>query len=315
VTAREDVRRALAHLQAIAPGPADDTIEKILATVRRAMTVYGDATARPPLEGVAAIPCDADGVPCEWIVPQAAIEDERIVHCHGGSLIAGSFDSHRPMLSVLARAARRPVLSVGYRLAPEYPYPTAHQDCQKAFAWAAAHGPRERSPARRLALSGDSSGAALAMATCADAITNHKRTPDCMVLIGAVALAGSVAERPDRDSDKLINNAAMQAIALYAGQTPLDDPNLSSLNHDDAVLSCFPPVLLQVGAPEFLLFDSVALANRLARLNRRAVLSVWPDMPHVWHHFTTHLPEAEMAVAEAAQFIDESCEGLADHES
>jgi hypothetical protein len=59
----------------------------------------------------------------------------------------------------------------------------------------------------------------------------------------------------------------------------------------------------------------VALANRLARLNRRAVLSVWPDMPHVWPHFTTHLPDAEMAVAEAAQFIDESCEGLADHES
>jgi epsilon-lactone hydrolase len=147
------------------------------------------------------------------------------------------------------------------------------------------------------------------MAACAAAITNRSRGPDCLVLIGAVALAYAVAERPDREDDQLINNAALQAIALYAGQTPLEHPHLSSLNYADAVLAQFPPVLLQVGAPEFLLFDSEKLANRLALLNRRAILSVWPDMPHLWHHFTTHLPESVAALSEVARFVDATQNG------
>jgi epsilon-lactone hydrolase len=287
----------------LAPGPGDDTLDKAIDATRRAMVRYGDATPRPALAGLEYIACDADGVPCEWIVPEGAFENERIVHIHGGSLVAGSPASHRAMLSLLARAAQRPVLCVDYRLAPENTYPAAHDDCRKALSWAALHGPHTDAPARRIALSGDSSGAALAVATCAQAIASGDRTPDCLVLIGAVLLAHAVEARPDRESDPLINNAALRPLVLYAGKTSLEEPQLSPLNYDDGALSQFPPTLLQVGAPEFLLYDSVTMAKRLAALNRRAVLSVWPDMPHVWHHFTTHLPEAILALAEAARFI------------
>ena len=141
------------------------------------------------------------------------------------------------------------------------------------------------------------------MATCADTIAKGMRPPDCLVLIGGVLLAYPVEARSDRESDPLINNAALQPLALYAGETPLEDPHLSSLNYDDAVLACFPPVLLQVGAPEFLLFDSVTMAGRLAALNKRAILSVWPDMPHLWHAFTTHFPESLAALTEVARFV------------
>jgi epsilon-lactone hydrolase len=303
MSARDDVRRALEHLKQLAPGPADDTINKVVHAIRRAMIRYGDATPRPALDRIDYISCEANGVPCEWIVPEGAIEDERIVHLHGGSLVAGSPQSHRAMLSLLARAAQRPVLCVDYRLAPEHAYPAAHEDCQTAFRWAVMHGPGGPSPARRIVLSGDSTGAALAMFTCAQAIADRGRPPDCLLLIGATLLSYPVEGRPDRESDPLINNAALQPLALYADKTPVEEPQLSPLNHEDAVLGQFPPVLLQVGAPEFLLFDSVTLAGRLAALNRRVVLSVWPDMPHVWHHFTTHLPEAARAIQEAAQFV------------
>lgn len=315
MSARADVTSALAHLGRLAPGPADDTLEKAVQAIRRAMARYGDATARPALSGIEYIAWDADGVAGEWIVPEGAREDDRIVHLHGGSLVAGSPASHRAMLSVLARAAQRPVLCVDYRLAPEHVYPAAHDDCRKAFSWAAMHGPRTDAPARRMALSGDSTGAALAMATCADAIAERDRSPDCLVLMGATLLAYPVDERSDRDSDPLINNAALQPLALYAGEALLRDPRLSPLNYDDAVLREFPPAFLQVGAPEFLLFDSVTLASRLAGLNCRAVLSVWPDMPHVWHHFTTHLPEAPLAIEEAARFIRQAFDPAGDHQA
>lgn len=307
--AREDVKYALDHLRGLTPGPADDTLEKAIGAIRRAMLRYGDATARPPLDGIDCIPCSADGVDCEWILPGGASENERIVHIHGGGLVGGSPASHRAMLSLLAREAQRPVLSVDYRLAPENTYPAAHDDCLKAWSWAAKHGPTGASPARRMALSGDSAGGALAAATCAQAIASGSRSPDCLVLIGAVLLAQQVEARSDRDSDPLVNNAGLQPLGLYAGGVSLDLPQLSPLNCTDEVLSRFPPVLLQVGAPEFLLYDSMAMAKRLAALNRRTVLSVWPDMPHVWHHFTTHLPEAGLALAEAARYISDVLEG------
>lgn len=312
---RTDVTGAIEHLKGLAPGPADDTLGKAVAAIRRAMVRYGDATPRPALSGIKYIPCDADGVPCEWIVPEGATESERIVHVHGGSLVAGSPTSHRAMLSVLARAAQRPVLCVDYRLAPENTYPAAHDDCRKALNWAARHGPNTQAPARHIALSGDSSGAGLAMATCAQAIASRDRAPDCLVLICAVLLAHSVEARPDRDSDPLINNHALQPLALYADQASLKEPQLSPLNCDEGTLRQFPPTLLQVGAPEFLLYDSIEMANRLAALDRRAVLSIWSDMPHVWHHFTTHLPEAEMAMAEAAHFISTSSQRYDHRES
>lgn len=304
MSARADVASALEHLKGLAPGPADDTLDKAIGAIRRAMVRYGDATPRPALTGMDYIACSADGVPCEWVVPQGASEDERIVHVHGGSLVAGSSQSHRAMLSVLAQAIQRPVLCVDYRLAPEHTYPAAHDDCRRAFNWVALHGPGSDTPARRVALSGDSTGAALAAATCARAIADGDRPPDCLALFGAVLIAYAIEARPDRSCDPLINNAALQPLALYAGKTPLEQPQLSPLNYEDSVLSKFPPTLLQVGGPEFLLYDSVTMAKRLASLNRRAVLSVWPDMPHLWHHFTTHLPQATLALAEAARFIE-----------
>jgi epsilon-lactone hydrolase len=309
MSARTDVTSAIEHLKGLAPAPADDTLDKAVAAIRRAMVRYGDATPRPALSGIEYVPCDADGVPCEWIVPERANESERIVHVHGGSLVAGSPASHRAMLSLMARAAQRPVLCVDYRLAPENTYPAAHDDCRKALSWAAMHGPHTDAPARRIVLSGDSSGAALAVATCARAIASGDRAPDCVVLICAVLLAHSLEARPDRESDPLINNEALQPLALYAGDASLEQPQLSPLNYDDETLGQFPPTLLQVGAPEFLLYDSITMANRLALLNRRAILAVWPDMPHLWHHFTTHLPESAAALSEVARFVDAAQNG------
>lgn len=304
MNAREDVNIALEHLKRLAPTAADDTLEKVIATVRSAMGRYGDATCRPAVAGIDYRPCDADGVPCEWIIPEGAIEDERIVHVHGGSLIAGSPASHRAMLSLLAQKARRPVLSVDYRLAPEHTYPSAHDDSRKAFDWAVRRGPDGKSAARRIALAGDSSGATLALSTCAGILLDGGRSPDCLALIGPVMFWRPVEGRQDRESDPLINEAALQAIALYAADAPVETPAVSPLNYGDAVLGRLPPTLIQVGAPEFLLYDSLALAKRLASLNRQVVLSAWQDMPHVWHHFTTHLSESGMALAEIGDFID-----------
>ncbi len=93
------------------------------------------------------------------------------------------------------------------------------------------------------------------------------------------------------------------AIALYSGATAKDHPRISALFTPDAVLAHFPPTLIQVSTAEYLLPDAHAMAARLTALDRRVVLSAWPDMPHVWHAFRGQLPEAGQALAEAARFL------------
>jgi acetyl esterase len=58
-----------------------------------------------------------------------------IVFFHGGGWIIGDLDTHQPFCQELCRRSGCTVVSVDYRLAPEYPYPAAHNDCLFASNW------------------------------------------------------------------------------------------------------------------------------------------------------------------------------------
>ncbi|MBL8550113.1 MAG: alpha/beta hydrolase fold domain-containing protein [Hyphomonadaceae bacterium] len=294
MSSRPDVVQAIAHLQAMLP--ETNSPEALVAALRALFERYGDVAPRPPPEGMRVEPVDAGGVAAEWIIPADAAKDLRIVHFHGGGLAAGSRTSHRPMLAALAQHAGAPALSVDYRLGPEHVFPAAHEDCVRAFAWA-AHG------AKSIVASGDSIGCALAAAVCAEALATGGRAPDKLALLSPTLECVAYPERPDRDSDPLLNNAGMGMLGFHAREAEFQDPRMSPLRMADEALARFPPTLLQAGSTEFLLPDAERFFERLTRAHRRATLSIWPDMPHVWHHFLNHLPEADAALREAAAFI------------
>ena len=118
---REDVARAFKSLEVDLPD--DVTPEQFLGLVRDLMGRYGEADAAKALRGVTVKPVDAGGVPAEYIVPDGARTDLRIVYLHGGAWIGGGYPVYRPLGAVLAKSAGCPVLVVDYRLAPENPYP------------------------------------------------------------------------------------------------------------------------------------------------------------------------------------------------
>lgn len=188
--------------------------------------------------------------------------------------------------------------------APEHLFPAAHEDRERAFAWARANGPKGKAKADILSLADDSIGGGLAVSVCAEAIAAGAGAdaPDTLVLFGSTLEANVIAERAERACDRLLSNAALGSLALYAGAAGTQDPRISSLRLPDDALAHFPPALIQAGAPEFLLYDSEAFARRLTAMNRRVTLSIWPDMPHIWRHFTDFLPEAKAALAEAGAF-------------
>ncbi|WP_144107813.1 alpha/beta hydrolase [Paraburkholderia sp. BCC1886] len=97
----------------------------------------------------------------DWTEPSAAL-----VYFHGGGYTVGSVDTHDALCRMFARDGECAVLSVDYRLAPEYRFPTAVEDAFDALRWLHGHAAEYGIDAARLAVGGDSAGGTLA-AVCA----------------------------------------------------------------------------------------------------------------------------------------------------
>jgi acetyl esterase len=85
-----------------------------------------------------------------------------IVYFHGGGWVIGSVDSHDPLCRALANASGCLVLSVGYRLGPEFRHPTAVDDAYAATEWLVEHAGDLGVSPERIAVAGDSAGGNLA---------------------------------------------------------------------------------------------------------------------------------------------------------
>lgn len=88
-----------------------------------------------------------------------------LLYLHDGGFVAGDLDTAHPACLQLSAETGAVVVSVGYRLAPEHPYPAAVEDCYTVLGWVAANAAELGIDARRLALVGASSGGTLAAAT------------------------------------------------------------------------------------------------------------------------------------------------------
>ncbi|MFT5711193.1 MAG: acetyl esterase [Halioglobus sp.] len=86
-----------------------------------------------------------------------------IIFFHGGGWVIGDLDTHQPFCQELCRRSGCTVISVDYRLAPEHPFPAAHNDCLFSATWITNRlgelGPNNGT----VVLAGDSAGANLAI--------------------------------------------------------------------------------------------------------------------------------------------------------
>lgn len=87
-----------------------------------------------------------------------------LVYCHGGGWLFGSVAAVDRAMRILADEAGAVVVSVDYRLAPEHPWPAAHDDAEDAFAWTLQHAESLGADPRMVAVGGDSAGGHLAVA-------------------------------------------------------------------------------------------------------------------------------------------------------
>src|SRR5208283_3986184 len=189
---------------------------------------------------------NAGGVDAEWIAAPRANADRVILYLHGGGYVIGSINTHRAMVSRIARASNARALALDYRLAPEHPFPAAVEDATAAYRWLLAQGYKPG----KIVISGDSAGGGLVLATLLALRDAQTPLPAAAVPISAWSdMEGTGASMKTRASkDPMVANGSLLDMAkVYVGNADRRNPLASPLHGDYRGL---PPMLMQVGDAE-----------------------------------------------------------------
>lgn len=115
-----------------------------------------------PVKVAKVINTTADGVPVR-IYQHSAKPNQRVMMVyHGGGFVLYGLDSHDNVCRRLCAMNNCIVVSVDYRLAPEHPYPDAHDDAFTALKWVVANIAQYGGNPQDLVVQGDSAGGNLA---------------------------------------------------------------------------------------------------------------------------------------------------------
>jgi epsilon-lactone hydrolase len=254
----------------------------------------------PVADDVELTAVDANGVPGEYSIVPGSDPSRILMFFHGGGYCSGSIRSHRRLVTEAGRAARVRTLAVGYRLAPEHPFPAAYEDA--LTAWQFLRG--QAIPAAHIAIGGDSAGAGLTMALIGRLRDVDDELAACAWLISpwtdltmsGLTLASKAAVDP------LIHKEYLNELAgayLPAGM----DRKASRVSSLYAELKKFPPMLIQVGSDETLLADATRLATEAGAAEVAVTLEVWPHMIHAWPLWNARLEAGRRAIGRAGEFI------------
>jgi acetyl esterase/lipase len=142
-----------------------------------------------------------------------------LLFIHGGSFVTGGLHSEDDRCEAYGADAQCAVFAVDYRLAPEYPFPAALDDCWLALTWIAQHAADLDIDARRLAVGGLSAGGALA-ASLAQRVRDFGGPPLALQLLLFPALdaaADSMSNRLFTDTPVLNSRTVEVMWSLYFG--------------------------------------------------------------------------------------------------
>ena len=140
-----------------APPLHQQSVEEARATSEGMVALAGEKAEVGSVRDIK-IPVDDAEIAARVYTPEGEGPHPAVVFFHGGGWVICSLDTHDNLARDICRAADAVVVSVDYRMAPEYRYPTAVHDSFAATKWVADNAASLNIDATRLALCGDSAG-------------------------------------------------------------------------------------------------------------------------------------------------------------
>jgi acetyl esterase len=234
-----------------------------------------------------------------WTDPAPAL-----VYFHGGGFTVGSVDTHDALCRMFARDAACMVLSVDYRLAPEYKFPTAVDDAFDALAWLYAQAASLGVAPDRIALGGDSGGGTLA-AVCAVLARDAGWQPVLQMLIypGTSAHQKSASHARLADGFLLSSTTIQWFFEQYVRDaSDREDWRFAPLDGDRGAPASFAglaPAWIAAAEYDPLHDEDVAYAQKLRAAGNQVTLRCYAGMIHEFFKMARFVPDVASAHADA----------------
>ena len=317
-------RRSPAH---VSPPPSDDVSPQMQALIGGTYPPFFNAApkdaaewreliARRAAPTIAAVPALAEkmGVTVEttkiagvnaytvtpkMIPPRNA--NRLLMHVHGGGYVFGPGLSAVPEAILLASFGGYKVVSVDYRMPPDFPYPAAMDDALAVWKELV-----KTNDPRNMAVFGTLTGGAMTLALVLRAKAEGLPIP---AAIAPGTPWSDIAKVGDSyQTNEWIDNVLVtwdgwlgRAALLYANGRDLKDPQLSPIYGDFAG---FPPTILTSGTRDLFLSNTVRTHRKLRRAGVVADLHVYEGQSHAQYGFNPDAPETREAFSEIAAFFD-----------
>ena len=231
-----------------------------------------------------------------------------LLYFHGGGFTIGSIASHDILCRQLCHLAGCAVVSVNYRLAPEYKFPTASNDAWDALQWLALNASEMGLDAARIAVGGDSAGGTLA-AVCA-VMARENGLALCLQLL----IYPGCAAHQDTASHRTFANGFVLGeaqITWFFNQyvrtsADRDDWRFAPLNAPD--VDGVAPAWVGLAECDPLVDEGVMYADKLRAAGVAVDLEIYRGVTHEFIKMGRVIPEARQAHADAAAVLRQAFE-------
>lgn len=234
-----------------------------------------------------------------------------VIALHGGGWLAGSIDAFDDVARHIAHDSGQAVVSVGYRLAPEAPFPAALNDVWEVVQWVSRHGGEIDLPGSKLMLLGDSAGANLAAA--AALMARDAGGPEILLQVlvypGLDARMESPTHETYKDGYLLTKRDVASTFRTYGVGTvvEVDDWRVSPLRAKS--VAGVAPALLISAECDPLRGDASAYARKLLEDNVPATHVTYSAVTHLFFGMRDVLDAARMAQLQAATALRDAAIG------
>jgi monoterpene epsilon-lactone hydrolase len=244
------------------------------------------------------------GVHCYLITPHeipARNRNRLLVTVHGGGYVFGPGEAGNLEAITMAGFARMKVLSIDYRMPPDFPFPAAMDDAMAVWKQIV-----RRVRPTRIGLFGTSTGGAMTLSMV------QRANAEGLPLPAAIA-PGTPWSDLTKTGDTYYTNEAIDnalggyepllsaAAKIYANGIDLKDPRLSPVYGDFAG---FPPTILTTGTRDLFLSNTVRVHRKLRAAGVQAQLEVYEGQSHGQYIPDPSAPESQEAFGEIVRFFD-----------
>lgn len=227
------------------------------------------------------------------------------VYFHGGGFVVMDLDTHDGVCRQLCSFSRSVVVSVDYRLAPEFPFPAAADDAFAALQWVAGHASDIGADAQAIAVAGDSAGGNLATVAALRARDEGGPVLKAQLLFYPVVDFTGRTRWPSRSA--FAEGYGMTAATLDWFMTQyLPEPRHRTHAHASplaADLTGLPPTAMVTAGYDLLRDEGEAYAARLADAGVPVWLRRHDALNHAFLHWTDGVPGALDALQQAGAWL------------